>query len=258
VYENRSDLDLVGAAINVETETWENDVARVGPPVDSLYEYLWDGWALFGDSDLLRWFSVLTDGVLDHQAERYNDQLWFKKVDFRTGELVAREQSELAIFYAGLLGEAGQFDLAREYHDSWTAVVEKYDLPPGSIDYSDLSALSTGYFLRPEYVDSAFILYTKTGEEIYRDRTRLLYENMKQHCRVENGYTIITDLTTRPMTKGDLTSGYWWSENMKYFYLAFADSSRFNYDDYYVTTEANVLRGIQETKQGQGRGQGHR
>src|SRR5207302_1196091 len=57
-------------------------------------------------------------------------------------------------------------------------------------------------------------------------------------------YTIVTDVTTRPMTRGDLTPAYWFSENMKYFYLLFADSPRFDYRDNYLSTEGKVFIGL--------------
>ncbi|WP_228546317.1 glycoside hydrolase family 47 protein [Halegenticoccus tardaugens] len=244
VYERRSDLDLVGATINVETGEWVDPVARIGPPVDSLYEYLWDGWVLFGDTDLLRWYSVLLDGILTHQAERYNGNLWFKRVDMNSGELVNREQSELAQFFAGLLCESGQPALGGEYHDSWTEVHELYGLPPGHVDYSDLSAISTTYYLRPEYLGPALLLYDETGDEVYRERAYRHYKQMKEHCRVSTGYTVIDDVTTRPMQQGDLTMGYWFSENMKYLYLLFSEPERLDRQNYYLTTEGNVLRGL--------------
>lgn len=244
VFENRSDLDLVGATIDVETETWVDTTARVGPPVDSFYEYLWDGWSLFGDTDLLRWFGVLLDGIFDHQAERVDGDLWFKRVNYETGELENRHQSELAQFFAGLLGEAGQTELGRAYHDAWTRVHETYGLPPSQIDYADLSVLSPSYYLRPEYLGPALLLYEQTGDEVFRERALSHYAQMKEHCRVDNGYTVIDDVTTDPMTKGDLTMGYWFSENMKYFYLLFAETDRLDGENYYLTTEGNVLRGL--------------
>ncbi|WP_227380506.1 glycoside hydrolase family 47 protein [Haladaptatus halobius] len=244
-YERRSNLDLLGATINVETGEWTDTLARIGPPVDSFYEYLWDGWALFGDSDLLEWYSVLLDGIFDHQAEWYNDYLWFKRVDMNTGELGDRQQSELSQFFAGLLVESGQPDLGGAYHDSWTQVHEKFGLPPGQINYSDLSAVWPSWYLRPEYLGPALLLYDETGDEVYRDRAYRHYQQMKTHSQVENGYTVIEDVTTRPMERGDLTMGYWFSENMKYFYLLFAEPDRLDRDNYYLTTEGNVVRGLQ-------------
>jgi hypothetical protein len=244
VVQRRSALDLVGSSLNVETGAWVNSTATLDPPVDSFFEYLWDGWRLLGDRDLLRWYRLLTRAVLRREAEVLNGHLWFRRVNKDTGELVARRTSELTSFYAGLLAESGQVRLGAAYHDSWTAVAGRYPLIPEGLDYSTFAATSPGNQLRPEYVDAAFNLWLVTGREVYRDRAYDYFLRVKRHCRVPNGYTIAEDVTTTPVTLGDLTSGYWYSENMKYYYLMFAHSPRFDYRHNYLTTEGNVLRGL--------------
>ena len=244
VVDRRSDLGLVGTTLNVETGEWVDGVSSINPPVDSFYEYLWDGWFLFRDRDLLRWYREFHDAIVRHQAERFGGHLWFKRVDHTTGELFDRHQSELGSFYAGLLGEGGDLRRGAAYHDSWAALTERWEILPEDIDYSTLEVLGAGNQLRPEFVDSAFALWLHTGSEVYRDRALRYFRAVKRNARVPNGYTIIDDVTTRPMKLGDLTSAYWYSENMKYYYLMFADSPRFNYRDNYLTTEGDVLRGV--------------
>ncbi len=51
-------------------------------------------------------------------------------------------------------------------------------------------------------------------------------------------------MTASPPKLGDLTSGYWWSEQMKYWFLMFADCRRFDYRHNYLSTEGNVFWGI--------------
>jgi hypothetical protein len=244
VVARRSTLDLVGTSMNVETGAWVNSTATVDPPVDSFFEYLWDGWDLLGDRQLLGWYRLLTAAVLDRESEVLNGHLWFGRVDKDSGALVARRTSELTSFYAGLLGQSGHLRLGAAYHDSWTAVAARYPLIPEGLDYSTFAATSPSNQLRPEYVDSAFNLWLRTGAEVYRDRAYDYFLRVKQHCRVPNGYTIATDVTTDPVTLGDLTSAYWYSENMKYYYLMFARAPRFDYRRNYLTTEGNVLRGL--------------
>lgn len=42
----------------------------------------------------------------------------------------------------------------------------------------------------------------------------------------------------------DACPGYWWSEQMKYYWLIFSDCPRFDYRDNYLSTEGNVLNGL--------------
>ena len=244
VVDRRSRLDLVGTTMDITNGAWVDLTASINPPVDSFYEYLWDGWDVFGDADLLRWYKLLTDAIVARMAETYGGNLWFKRVNHLTGKLKDRHQSELASFYAGLLGQSGYRQLGAAYHDSWTAVLDRWELPPEDIDYSTMAVLSAGNQLRPEYVDAAFMLWLTTGQELYRLRAYDFYLRQKRNSQTPNGWTIITDVTTSPMVQGNLTSGYWYSEQMKYWYLMFRASPRFDYAHNYLTTEGNVLRGL--------------
>jgi hypothetical protein len=244
VYDRRSALNLIGTTLNVDTGAWTDQTAQIDPPVDSFFEYLWDGYQLLGDTELRGWYTTLTAAVVARLAETSGGRLWFKQVNMNTGAVVGRNQSELTAFYAGLLAQGGDVARGEWYHSSWAAVLAQHRLPPEAVNYTTLAALSNQYQLRPEYVDSALFLWLLTGKEVYRDRGRDMWSRQKAHCKVGNGYAIVTDMTTTPTTKGDLTPGYWYSENMKYYYLMWAAAPRFDYVTNYLTTEGNVLRGI--------------
>ena len=244
VYDRRSPLDLVGAEIDIETGEWTDATSEVDPPVDSFFEYLWDGWDLFGDRDLKRWYDTLTAAIMRHETERFGGHLWFHRADMTTGAPLGRETSELAAFYAGLLGQSGHLREGEAYHDAWASVLSTYPLLPEGYDYGSGAATGPGNQLRPEYVDSAFNLWLLTGKEVYRERAYDYYLRQKRASRVANGWTIVDDVTTSPPKVGDLTSGYWWAEQMKYWYLMFSDSPRFDYRHNYLSTEGAVFRGF--------------
>ncbi len=242
-YEARSDLDLMPHDIHAETGEWRNRVATVGPPADSFYEYLYDGWKLLGDDDLRTWYDTLIAGIKAHQVEEHEGRLWFPQVDAFTGEITGRSQSELASFFSGLLAEGGDVALGARYHDSWNAVQDKFGVLPEAIDYTTLSAESKGNQLRPEFADGAFSLWLATGDEVYRQRAARHFELMVETSKVAHGYTIISDVTTTPVARGDACPGYWWSEQLKYYYLTFSDAPRLDYADHYLSTEGNLFKG---------------
>jgi mannosyl-oligosaccharide alpha-1,2-mannosidase len=245
VIDRKSSLDLLGTHVNVETGAWTDAVSVApNPPVDSFYEYLWGGWALLADVDCREWYHMLTRALLERQADWRDGLLWFQQVDFRTGKPVGHVQSELAAFYAELLAAGGDRKAGEAYYDSWTKVLEKYPLLPEEIDYVTLEATDPGYELRPEYANSAFDLWLQTHNDKYRATGYEHFAQMRRHCRVPNGYTIVKDVRPTPMILGDLTPGYWFAENMKYLYLLFADSPRFDYGHSYLSTEGKILRGI--------------
>ena len=240
-FAKRSTLDLLPYAVHAETAEWLNTTATIGPPADSYYEYLWDGWRLFGDRDLKSWYDTLTAGIMAHQAEIVDGHLWFAQVDAFTGAVVDRRQSELGSFYGGLLAESGDVARGRAYHDSWNLVQDRYGVLPEGITYPSLAVESAGNQLRPEFADAAFSLWLVTGDDLYRRRAAAHFQHMKRTSKVRYGYTILTDVTTG--AQGDFCPGYWWSEQLKYYWLMFGDVRRFNYRDHYLSTEGNLLRG---------------
>ena len=243
-FDRRSKLDLIPDTINAETGNWASRRATIGPPSDSYYEYLWGGWKLFGDQDLRHWYDIHTAAVLAHQLERVDGRLWFRQVDFETGALIDRHQSELAAFYAGLLGLGGDMQDARDYLASWSDVQAQFQLLPEGFDYEKFSPTRVTNELRPEFADSCLKLFLVEPGDHYRELARIHYENMKATSRAPYGYTIIDDITARPMRRGDLCPGYWWSEQMKYYYLLFSDTHRLDYKNSYFSTEGNILRGL--------------
>lgn len=242
-YDKRTELGLLPHDINAETGQWRNRQATIGPPGDSYYEYLWDGYRLFGDPELKQWYDTLTDAILSKQAERHDGLLWFPQVDAFTGEVLSREQSVLAGFYAGLLAESGHVVEGRAYHDAFNLVQDRFGVIPTFVDYSTMTATRVDNALRPEFADSALMLWSATGDEVFRERAHTHFENMVATSKTTYGFASLTDVTAKPPSQEDTCPGYWWSEQMKYYWLLFSDTPRLDYRDNYLSTEANLLRG---------------
>jgi mannosyl-oligosaccharide alpha-1,2-mannosidase len=248
-FDRRSALDLIPDTIDIETGTWKSRRATIGPPSDSYYEYLWGGWFLFRDPDLKHWFDVHTAATLAHQTVRADDRLWFAQVDFETGAVIDQHQSELAAFYAGLLAKSGHMQYARDYLESWAAVQARFDVLPEGFDFGKFSVTRASNELRPEFADSCSALYLADRDlpdrgTRWRELARVHFENMKRTSRAPFGFASIDDITTKPMQQGDSCPGYWWAEQMKYYWLIFSDTKRFDYDNHYLSTEGKVLLGL--------------
>jgi mannosyl-oligosaccharide alpha-1,2-mannosidase len=191
---------------------------------------------------------MLTEATFRYQAETVHGLLWFGQVDAFTGQITDRGQSELGAFYAGLLANSGRISEARKYHDSWNAVQDRYGVLPEGLDYRTLDATSRGNDLRPEFADSAVKLWLLTRDEMYRTRAYMHYSNMKATSKARYGYTVLRDVTTRPPVQGDFCPGYWWAEQPKYYWLTFSDKlGRFDYDNYFLSTEGKLLLGAKRS-----------
>jgi len=244
LFERRSKIDLVADTINIETGEWISRRASVGPPCDSYFEYLWDGWQLFGDPDFKRWYDVHAAAIVKYQATRADGRLWFPQVDFETGAIIDHHQSELAAFYAGLLAQGGNMADGKDYLASWADVQARYGVLPEGFDYARFAPDRVTNELRPEFPDSCINLFLLEPNERWRELARVHYENMKKTSRAAYGYTIIDDITASPMKQGDLCPGYWWSEQMKYYWLLFSETDRFDYKTNYLSTEGNIFVGL--------------
>jgi mannosyl-oligosaccharide alpha-1,2-mannosidase len=243
-FDRRSALDLIPDTIDIETGQWQSRRASIGPPSDSYYEYLWGGAFLFGDADLKNWFDIYTAATLKHQAVRVDGRLWFAQADFETGAVLDHHQSELAAFYAGLLAKAGHMAHARDYLESWAAVQARFGVLPEGFDFAKFAPDRVTNELRPEFADSCSALFFADRGERWRELARIHFENMKRTSRAAFGYTIIDDITANPMRQGDSCPGYWWAEQMKYYWLIFSETKRFDYDRHYLSTEGKVLLGL--------------
>ncbi len=245
VLARRSSLDLLGTVIDAESGRWLDHTSRApDPPVDSFYEYLWAGGRLLGDSRLTGWYRLLTKPVLAHQSDVRGGRLWFHGVDAASGARTGPTyQSELACFYAGLLAKGGDVSRGAAYFRSWSAVLARHPVLPETVDYTTLAAVDSGSELRPEYANAAFDLWRVTGESGYKQAAWNWFESLRSHHRVAGGYTIAASVDGSAVRLGDLTPGYWFAENLKYLWLMFSRTPRFDYRNGILSTEGKVLAG---------------
>jgi mannosyl-oligosaccharide alpha-1,2-mannosidase len=244
MFERRSKIGLLADAMDCMTGEWKSRRATIGPPSDSYYEYLWDGWDLLGDGDCLHMYRTLTAAILKHQPVRRGANLWFANVDFETGKPLDSEQDELGSFYGGLLAQGGNDDYGAAHTRSWARVQARYGVLPESIDSSDMRALSKSNALRPELADAAFNHWLLDRREEWRHIVRDHFLAMKRWNKAHYGYADLSDVTANPKLQSDHCPGYWWSEQMKYYYLIFANTPRVDYRRLYLSTEGNILRGL--------------
>lgn len=246
VISRRSSLGLLGSTIHTETGRWINTACVApNPPVDSFYEYLWGGSALLGDRQLGSWYRELTAAIMRHQPVTVGGRLWFRSVDSVTGRPVGgAAQSELGSFYAGLLAKGGDLTRGQAYFQTWSDVLARYPVLPETVDPATLTAVDRGSQLRPEYANAALDLWRLTGDGGYKDAAYRLFDGSRANQRVDEGYTVSGDVTVRGMRPGDLTPAYWFAENMKYQWLFFSGTPRFDYQNGILSTEGKVLSGL--------------
>ncbi|TFK24297.1 mannosyl-oligosaccharide 1,2-alpha-mannosidase [Coprinopsis marcescibilis] len=102
------------------------------------------------------------------------------------------------------------------------------------------------YMLRPETVESLFIAYRLTGDEIFREHGWKIFQAIEKHCKVESGgYATVINVDENPAQLEDKMETFFLSETLKYLYLLFSDSNTIPLDRYVFNTEAHPFPIIQ-------------
>lgn len=113
-------------------------------------------------------------------------------------------------------------------HEEFAKVTIKEDrLPPG---VSGISARK--YILRPEAIESVFIMYRITGDNSWRQKGWKMFQAVEAATRTDIASSAIKDVTSRvPMFLNEMES-FWLAETLKYFYLLFSDPGLVSLDEY--------------------------
>jgi mannosyl-oligosaccharide alpha-1,2-mannosidase len=97
------------------------------------------------------------------------------------------------------------------------------------------------YLLRPEAIESVFILYRITGDKSLRESGWKMFESIIRATKTAYGHSAIDDVTITSPGKLNNMESFWTAETLKYFYLLFADENVISLDDYVFNTEAHPL-----------------
>uniref|UniRef100_A0A5B7A9F7 alpha-1,2-Mannosidase n=1 Tax=Davidia involucrata TaxID=16924 RepID=A0A5B7A9F7_DAVIN len=94
--------------------------------------------------------------------------------------------------------------------------------------------------LRPETVESLFILYRITEDPKYREWGWEIFEAFEKYTKVDSGgYSSLDDVTMLPPQKRDKMETFFLGETLKYLYLLFGDRTVIPLDEFVFNTEAH-------------------
>lgn len=102
---------------------------------------------------------------------------------------------------------------------------DKLGLQPGFSSYGDVR-----YILRPEAIESLFVLYRITGDPELQDHAWRMFQNIVKATRTDIAHAAVTDVRLPEPPKQDRMESFWLAETLKYFYLIFSDPTLINLD----------------------------
>ncbi|MFH4983922.1 hypothetical protein AB6A40_010631 [Gnathostoma spinigerum] len=105
----------------------------------------------------------------------------------------------------------------------------------------DLQVHWAQYPLRPEFIESTYLLYRATKDIHYLQVAKDVMESLDKYVRVNCGFAGVKDIRT--MSHEDRMDSFVLSETFKYLYMIFAEPSDLplDPDNYVLTTEAHFL-----------------
>ncbi|KAG6890086.1 hypothetical protein C0995_012035 [Termitomyces sp. Mi166 len=97
------------------------------------------------------------------------------------------------------------------------------------------------FLLRPETLESFYILWRTTGQEVWRERGWTIFEAIEKHTRTEYGYANVGHVDHLPVQQIDEMPSWFLAETLKYLYLLFTDEDLLPLDEWVFNTEAHPL-----------------
>jgi mannosyl-oligosaccharide alpha-1,2-mannosidase len=241
-------------------------VVTMGGLGDSFFEYLLKQWLLTGKTDnmYLEMYQRSLHGIITKMVDNFdsNSPPVSFIAEYSGGRKIPRV-GHLACFAAGMLalGEANGVserapaaikvdtkEVMKVAEQFTTACVRSYQMTttgigPEGWQYSPTGHISgSGYYiLRPETVESLFILFRITGNKKYQDWAWELFSNIEKNCKVKYGYSGLHNVY-EPGSYNDVQESFFLAETLKYFYLVFSPSNVIPLDKWVFNTEAHPLR----------------
>ncbi|OCK78404.1 glycoside hydrolase family 47 protein [Lepidopterella palustris CBS 459.81] len=126
------------------------------------------------------------------------------------------------------------------YSDDALRAAKKERLPKGFTAIKDRR-----YLLRPEAIESVFILYRITGDSWYQDAAWDMFTAIQERTATEHANSGIPDVTLGKdefPPSSDSMESFWLAETLKYFYLVFSPPDLISLDDFVLNTEAHPFR----------------
>ncbi|MCP9263340.1 alpha-1,2-Mannosidase [Dirofilaria immitis] len=182
--------DLMGTVLNVHSGDWIRRDAGIGAGIDSYYEYCLKAYILLGDEGYLYRFNKHYEAIM-----RYvNKGPLFIDVHMHKPTVAARTYMDsLLAFWPGIQVLKGDLKAAIEFHETLYQVIKRHRFLPEAFTH-DLQVYWAQHPIRPEFIESTYLLYRATKDEHYLRVAKNILDSMNKFLRVECGFAAVKDI----------------------------------------------------------------
>lgn len=245
--------------VNPKTGSWASEYVSMGSMGDSFYEYLLKSWLQNGKTDVemrdlyvdamdavmrklvhtskngLVYLASINNGRLEHKMEHLT---CFSAAMLALGSVhlpdpVSNQHMQLASEIVRTCHES--------YNRSWTKLGPDVFHFDHGVEATSLVKSEAFYILRPEVVESYFVMWRLTHDTKYREWGWEVVRALEEHCRVHDGYSGIKNVYACQVEKDDVMQSFFPAETLKYLYLLFSDDNIMSLDKWVFNTEAHPL-----------------
>lgn len=97
------------------------------------------------------------------------------------------------------------------------------------------------YLLRPEAIESVFIMYRVSGDRSWQDKGWDMFQATDKATRTEFAHASLKDVTDLNGEKLDIMESFWLAETLKYHFLLQSSPDLISLDEYVLNTEAHAF-----------------
>ncbi|EDV24955.1 uncharacterized protein TRIADDRAFT_25192 [Trichoplax adhaerens] len=247
--------------ISPDSGSWVQDTVTLGALGDSFYEYLIKSYVMSGKKDEVakKMYYNVVESINSNMIKK-SPSLGLTYLAELHGGHPSSKMDHLACFAGGMFALGGynhpdpakgkeQVRLGAEItsscHETYIKSATRIGPEAFHFDQGNEARAIYGnekyYILRPETIESYFVLWRMTHDEKYRDWGWDAAQAIEKHCKAAAGYSGIRDVYTVPAQQDDVQQSFFLAETLKYLYLLFSDDDVIPLDKWVLNTEAHPL-----------------
>lgn len=240
-----------------------NRYVSFGAKGDSFYEYLLKVWLQGGKKEMKyrEMYDKAIDGLHQYLLQSSSPGGLTYIAEMRNGKII-KKMDHLVCCMGGVLAlgaftdpnglesDRAQRDLKTGKALTYTCYQMYARMPTGLSpefvyfdDEADFEAGVSHYLLRPEAVESFFILNYLTGDPVYREWGWEVFQAIEHYCKTEVAFGSHPDVTDTKMNPKNELESYFFAETLKYLYLLYDPDTEIDILKKHVfNTEAHPLK----------------
>ncbi|XP_077386701.1 ER degradation-enhancing alpha-mannosidase-like protein 1 [Festucalex cinctus] len=243
-----SETGLLGNIVNIQTGHWVGKQSGLGAGMDSFYEYLLKSYILFGEREDYAMFQAAYASIQNHLRrgrescnEGEGDPPIYVNVNMMSGEIMNTWIDSLQAFFPGLQVLNGDVENAICLHAFYYAIWKRFGALPERYNWQRQAPDVLFYPLRPELVESTYLLYQATKNPFYLHVGMDILQSLENNTKVRCGYATLHHVVHK--SKEDRMESFFLSETCKYLYLLFDEDNPLHKsgNKYIFTTEGHVM-----------------